>query len=249
MELPLTRQQQFEGVGSRLVFHFVHDFQREFRKRVVQYGAYRLSDCPKYEFEPVLIYGEQQTKTCVTSALDVVCSSNLMQEYPVDRKISLSKRKDVIANGKLDYWCCYGTGRSINVLLEVKQGWIRYFNTYRHTVYSWAIKRHSDAVKQLRSIQDKPDFGDYGMALTILPIFHRTKISDDAGVLLDRNSLSCIANAALEKASAHAAWAFTTPLKQSRSIFRWKDDSGAYFHENYPAVVLIWSILKLRRGR
>lgn len=245
MDLMLAGLRKLGGLGSRLVFHFINDFQNEFQKRIEAYGNCQLDNfC---DFEPAFFYGEQQTKTYITPALDVVCSSNFMQEYPIDRKRPVSKEKDSTGSGKLDYWCSYGTGTPTRILLEVKQGWIHLKKNQQFTVYSWAIDRHTNAVKQLRAIKDKPTLGDYGVALTILPVFHRTKNADEAGEAIDLDCVSKVASIAMDKARADAAWGFLTSEKQSKAIYRWKNEGSIDHYENYPAVVLIWTILKLNR--
>jgi hypothetical protein len=249
MEYSFRKPRRLQGTGSRLISSFIGDFQGEFRERVVKYGDYRLSDPGKDAFDQVVAYSEQQAKTCVTAALDAVCDSNLIQECPVDRKKPISKRKVVRAKGKLDYWCEYGEGTPIDILVEVKHGWIRYYKKNRHTVYAWAIDRHAEAVKQLRDIQDKRNLGDYAMALTILPVYQLTTKRREAGVCLDQNSLAGIVDGAAQMTGADRVWAFTLPVKQSKALFGFKDNDGVRRYESYPAVVLLWSILKIRRGR
>lgn len=247
MEYGVLGSRPQHGAGSRLVTRFIDQFQSEFRDRVTKYGRYRLSHQDDDGFDQIVAYGEQQVKTSVTAALDAICDSNLMQECPVDRKKPVSRRRVAASKGKVDYWCKYGDGSPVEVLLEVKHGWVRYHRADRYTVHAWAARRHGEAVEQLKGIRNRAELADYAVALTILTLNHLT--TDQAVVpQFDTSSLADVVGDAVEKTGANRGWGFALPPEQRRAVFSYKDEEGVRHYETYPAVVLVWSVIKVRRG-
>ncbi|RMG39966.1 MAG: hypothetical protein D6732_03540 [Methanobacteriota archaeon] len=125
----LLRKKEFNGSGSRVIFDFIEEFQEEFKERIFKYAEAKLPYLDDGGFEHGFYYGEQQTKTFVTSSLDSICNSEVMQEYSVDRRKKDDKEEsDVEGNGNVDYWCRYGVSTKTSILIEVKQSWIRYYD-------------------------------------------------------------------------------------------------------------------------
>lgn len=234
---------QPHGDGSGVALRFIEQFEGQFMRRVERYGDHRLAAGGKEDFDQVFAYGEQQVKTCVTAALDAVCSSNVVQEYPVDRKRSARKPGFAVGKGKVDYWCKYGKWTPLEILVEVKHDWIRYHENRQPTVYASASERHDEAVRQLRDIVNKRDLGDYAMALTILPVFRLTisKTVQD----MDYDLLARIVDKAGNDTSAQRARGFALPPKQREAIFPFKNENLRKYYESYPAVVLVWSVMKV----
>jgi hypothetical protein len=118
---------------------------------------------------------EQQVKTYLTIALGKITGNNVIQEYTIDRNKS-DKDKDYtdegISIGRLDYWTGYN---KTNFLIEVKHGWVRYYQENEFTFYSGLAKKITSATKQINNITPKKHLHDkkhmFGLSLLIAPIF------------------------------------------------------------------------------
>jgi hypothetical protein len=193
------------GTGSKIIVDFIKQFQAEFCKKIKKYASHRKRD--NY-FEHLFYYGEQQTKTYITSILDRLCDANFMQETQVERRIRKFRGKQLLLNtGWVDYWCTYGNTRKISLLFEIKQTWLRLYNHNKWTIYREIPLRHSEAVEQLAQIKDKSQFTSgslYSLALTVIPLYVRYKSSQDSVIELKENIMKKIADAIMGKTGAHA---------------------------------------------
>lgn len=237
----------FKRSGSRLIKDFLFELQKAFQLRIVKYANHKLKYSKTGGFEHAFYWGEQRTKSYITAALDEVCDSNFIQEYFVERKILKSKKSSKIKNGRVDYLCQYGSTSVIDILLEVKQNWIRYKENNESTHYSGTTVLHHEAVKQLKSIHQKMDFRNkslFGVAMTILPIFTRYPTKDASIIRLSRKKINEIAQSAMKIAKANCYGYFLMP-KQLLIIDEW--DYGKKTYESYPGVIIIYTINKYSR--
>jgi hypothetical protein len=246
--------------GSRLVIDFIKKFTSNFKTKIESYAEHRLFDKRINNnslFEHGFYYGEQQTKTYITSALDAICNSNCMQEYKVIRNKPSIKEKisqnENIGNGKLDYWCRYGNTTKISVLLEVKQSWIKYYNDDKHYIYKLAISRHASAIDQINNVNDKMSLAVdnlYGVALSVLPVFCRYKEDSDP-ITINKNTFEVMSENVINKIKAinntKANICSYINIDNKLSII----DSWPYkdktIYESHPGVLLAWSIRKFTR--
>lgn len=245
MAIQFKTVKTFQGAGSKLIFRFIEEFQKTFRQHIVVYARHRLPDKSVGGFEHAFYYGEQQTKTFVTTALAKICNYNLLQEYSVERRKPTSKTRSESGKGKVDYWLRFGDSTKISLLVEIKQAWIQYFSKEHWTIYANGPKRHAAAVKQLKDIKDKRDYTIdhlYGLAMTILPIYSRYGSGTDPLVKLQSKVLSAVAEEARTKSNADAYGAFVFPAEVA-PIDTWDNEDGQ-IHENHPGLVLLWSMNK-----
>ena len=247
-----VRGKQFRGTGSKLVWRFAEELQKEFKERVEAYARHRLPELEDGGFEHAFYYGEQQVKTYITAALDAVCSTNFMQEVGVERRKGRKGKKQVWGSGAVDYWCRYGETTQTSFLLEVKHYWIRYYPDRDDdwcTVHAEGRHRHDKAVKQIDSIEDKMNFTTdnlYGLALTVLPVYVKYPEEPDSPARLDEDTLEEIGHLAMNELGGHAFGAFTLP-KDLAIVDEWSDDEGVSRFENHPGVVMVWSAQKFSR--
>jgi hypothetical protein len=247
----LILEKTFKGSGSRLIKEFPYALQKAFQSRIAKYAIHRLKDLKTGGFEHAFYYGEQRTKSFITAALDEVCDSNFIQEYSIERKVERkvhkSEKHSKNNNGRVDYLCQYGLNSVVDILIEVKQNWIRYYENREFTNYKGTTDLHQAAVKQLRIIDRKMEFTNkslFGVAITVLPIFMRYPSKNSAAVKVTKSIIDKIAKSAMIKAKAHGYGYFILP--KSISVI----DEVVYekkTHENFPGVVIIYSISKYHR--
>ncbi len=179
MEPILLYKKSLSGKGKNIIKNFVYSLQKNIIGDIYQYANYRIND---QGLDHLFLYGEQQLKTAVTTALYKLCGGYMMQEPGVARKVNKGKKSENdYKNGRVDYWCRIGGSIKISIIVEMKHGWIRYYSPKRWTIYKYALDRHESAVKQIKDIE-KNDFiidNLFGVALTILPMFSRHKSEDE----------------------------------------------------------------------
>jgi hypothetical protein len=237
------------GTGSKVIIDFIKQFQSEFCKKIKKYAAHRKKD--NY-FEHLFYYGEQQTKTYITSILDRLCDTNFMQETQVERRIKRYRGKHHLLNsGRVDYWCRYGNTIKISLLFEIKQAWLRIYNHNKWTIYREIPLRHLKAVEQLAQIKDKSQFTSdslYSLALTVIPLYMRYNSAKDSVIELKENIMKKIANEVMGKTVAHAYGYWIIP-KEYCPIASWNEGYiEKKIFENHPGIIFIWSIQKITRG-
>jgi hypothetical protein len=242
-------KKRFTGRGARLIPEFLMEMQTAFFKRLIKYAEYRLVDLKTGGFEHAFSYGEQRTKGFISGALDEVCNSNFIQEYGIERDSQKKTRSRRNGNGRVDYWCEYGSANPIDVLLEVKQYWARYHSERKKmTHYSNTHDLHQEAVDQLRKIKNRMDYTNgalFGVAMTVIPVStdYPKKNSDPAR--LGRSSLERIAAEAMKAAKAHGYGYLKLPPRLSPiETF----SSPKKSHENFPAVLVVYSVTKFHRS-
>jgi hypothetical protein len=247
MRTMLIINKKFSGTGKKLINDFIRSFHDEFEKFVINYAKCSTLDD---ELEHIFWFGEQQVKTAVTCALCKVCKGHLMQEPVVYRKINTEKKEEnQFANGRLDYWCRYGSKTKISILIEVKHHWISLDKNRKYVLYKEAERRHALAIRQIKSIK-KDDYNIdnlYGAALTILPIFTRYNTSDDKLLLLNKNQLSELCEEILGTANSNVCGGFLIP-KELQSITTFYDENAEKNkYQSFPGVILIWTLYKFTR--
>jgi hypothetical protein len=232
------------GSGKFLIKEFIWQLQNTFAAKICKYASHRLKDYESGGFEHAFYYGEQRTKTHITAALDYICDSNFMQEYSVEKKMELPKKRAETSSGRVDYLCHYGQNKIVDILIELKQNWIRYYSNGKVTVYKGTCDLHQRAVRQLKSINEKMQFTNdtlFGVAMTILPVFTRYPNKKSSPIKFKNCTLKEIASTARKKAKAHACGYFRIPSALSPiDTFGYNNE----MHESYPGVVMIYSIYK-----
>lgn len=236
----IHRKKKIKGSSSTILHEFIDEFQNSFCRRAKQYIKYKIDD---EEIEHIFYYGEQQTKSFITATLDQLCDSYFMQEFSIERKNIRGKKASDPKSGRVDYYFRYGENTKFSALLEVKQGWIRYYNKEKWTMYAYVFERHQSAVEQLKKIKDKLYFkidNLYGLALTILPLFVRYS-KGEKQMSLNSDTLCKIAGDALYRSGAYACGYWVIPRKLC-PIDNWEK-----IYENHPGIVFLWSISKYTR--
>lgn len=237
------------GTGSSLVIEFIKYLQDEFCARIKRYALYRGLD---REFEHLFYYGEQQTKTYISGLLDKICDTNFMQETQVKRRTNkFKKKREILRNGRLDYWCRYGDVTKISILMEIKQSWIRYYDPHEWTIYEDVTNKHQTAINQLLDIENKRDYtvdNLYGLALTILPIYTRYPNKNSPRVKLTTKIIESIANKAMQIANADAFGSWIIPDAYCPIDTWYESENSIKKNENHPGIIFLWSIKKFTKG-
>jgi len=242
MKTNLIYGKAFSGKGKILIKKFIENFQEIFAKDVCKYARNSKEDIG---LDHIFWYGEQQTKTTVTTTLHNVCNGYFMQEPGVSRKPDKSKsRKLDHKNGRVDYWCRIGNTTKISLLIEVKQGWIKYESPDKWTIYKYAIDRHESAIKQIKNIEKRDFLGDnlYGIALTLLPLFARYKSPNGKPIKISNEVLGNICSKTMKKTNSHACGGFVIPEGLQERFDCSEPDKKIY--ESYPGFIFLWSVYK-----
>ena len=219
-------------------------------EKIEKYAKHNLPFLRDNFFEHGFYYGEQCTKTYVTTALDKTCEGFFMQEYPIERKKEINPSKLPSDSGKIDYWCRYGAKEKISLIIEVKQHGLRFYSDKKYTIYKEAKKRHKIAVKQIKDIKNKSDYAVdnlYCLALTLMPFFTRYDKENDVKVEISDGILSTIAEDVLSDFDAHACGYVSIP-HEFCPIDGFKNRSGQLIYENHPAFMFAWSIFKVTKN-
>ncbi len=245
MKTSLIYEKVLSGKGKLLIKEFMENFQGVFARDVCKYAKNTKKDIG---LEHIFWYGEQRTKTIVTTTLHNVCKGYFMQESGVSRILDKSKSNELdYQKGKVDYWCRIGSATKISLLIEVKQGWIKYDSPDKWTLYQHAIDRHESAIKQIKNIKKSDFLGDnlYGIALTLLPLFAKYKSSDSKPIKISSEVLGKICSKTMKKTNSHACGSFIIP-EGLQEISDWpKQDKTIY--ESYPGFIFVWYIYKCTR--
>jgi hypothetical protein len=160
-----------DGRLSHLVIDF---FEKWCRKTIYAMNQY-FDAQPEYAKEHAFEYREQQIKTFLTVSLAKLTGNNLLQEYPIDRIFSSSRKKNEYKRGFLDYWAA---DQFNTYLIEVKKHGVRFDgekNTF--SFYADGKQLFADAQQQLDVIPDKPSWSHhsslYTLALLVTPVWTR----------------------------------------------------------------------------
>lgn len=249
MKTKFNANKKFKKNGSKLIYEFAESLQDVFIDKILNFAEYRLKDLKDGLFEHGFYYGEQQTKTYLTAALDDICGGDLMQEYPVDRSKNIHGASKEFGVGRLDYWCRYGSSTKISILIEVKQDWLRYYGDEKYTFYKRSKKFHEQAVSQIKRIKNKRDYSVdnlYSLALTLLPIFRRYDNNDEGSqIAIDEEHINKIGEEILRETDAHAYGHFIIP--QNLCPIDLFELRGKPMYENHPGFIFLWSIFKHTR--
>ena len=245
MKSVLLYEKSFSGKGKNLVKEFVNGFQANFSKDICQYASRSKND---QGIDHLFWYGEQQLKTAATTSLYKLCNGYIMQEPGVARKISKSKKRALdYSNGRVDYWCRIGKTTKVSILVEMKQGWIRYYSPKKWKIYKYAIDRHESAIKQIHDIEKSDFIVDqlYGIALTVLPMFTKYKSPDEKVQSVNQKTLCKICEKTIRNKKVHACGGFVLPDK-FQEISDWSEGKKERF-ESYPGLMFLWSIYKFTK--
>ncbi len=242
METYWYTKKHFNKKGARLIPEFTKQFQDVFATDVCKYAEMSKRDIG---LEHIFWEGEQQLKTAVTTTLYSICNGFFMQEVPVSRRVE--KRisgKQRLQPGRVDYWCRIGDSTRISLLIEVKQEWIRYYHPDKITRLGNVVKKHNQAITQIKDI-DKKDFMEdnlFGIALTLLPIFVKYTSQVDKIIKISNQVLENICKKAMNETNSHACGGFVMP-PELQKIFHWPE-AGRERYESYPGFIFVWSIYK-----
>ncbi len=246
MKTNLIYEKALSGKGKLLIKNFIENFQEVFAKDVCKYAKNSKKDIG---LEHIFWYGEQRTKTTVTTTLHNVCNGYFMQEPSVSRKLNKSKSSELdYQNGRVDYWCRIGSATKISLLIEMKQEWIRYYNPDKWTRLGMVIKEHNSAIKQIKDIEKKDFKVDnlFGIALTLLPLYARYKSPDEKVITISDEVLENICRDTMDKTDSHACGGFIIPCKL-QEIFDMSEPEKENY-ESYPGFVFLWSVSKFTKS-
>ncbi|WP_457623011.1 hypothetical protein, partial [Persephonella sp.] len=110
---------EFEGKYSKIIRKFLVDTVSNFAKETMIY--LRRKDSDIYPF----IYNEIVLNSVLLPALKMSSDSSIvLMEFPIDRiKNNESKSDNNLGTGRVDFYIIH---KEINILLELKFGWISY---------------------------------------------------------------------------------------------------------------------------
>ncbi len=246
ISIAYKKMKRINGTGSKIAYRFIELFQNEFCNKLVKYAKHTKAE---NDLDHIFYYGEQPTKTYVTAVLDKICDTYFMQEYFVQRKEKLKRKRAATHNGRVDYWFRYGSNTKFSGLLEFKQDWIRYYSPTKWTIYRSIIRNHKSGVNQINLIKDKRQFTSdnlYAFALTLIPIFVQYKKSTKKPTFIDSSKLKYIAKDVCKETEAHGFGAYLIPksLCPIQTFETYQGDK----HRSYPAIIFLWSVKRVHRG-
>lgn len=236
----------FSGNGSRLISQFMEKTSESLYKKLVAFGEHSQLDGLN---DNIFCYQERQIKGQIAAALDNICRGYFMQEPPVKRKAAQHKENEgEDSGGWCDFWCRFGETKKIDVLIEVKHWWIRFYCKKEPTFYKRGVQLHRNALKQIHKIKKKDYINGhlFGAALSVVPIFIRYANENETPLAMNDELLKEVLVDAMKKSGARFGYIKGVPEKLNK-IAECQNSKGNVIYESYPAILLLWSVNKITR--
>ena len=242
---------KFTGTGRNLIYSFLEKTSEQIFNEIFTYSHRSMEEGFNNH---AFWHGEEQVKGQIASALSKSCNGLFLTEPKVTRrrlKDGDTQEENNKTNERADFWCRFGVeGRKIDVLIEAKHSWGRWWNADKHTIYKYSAERHMAAKKQINCAIKKEYIVDhlFAAALTVLPVYYRHKSDAEESCNLTNENIELMTCSTGKIFSADFSFAMKLP-DEINKIMPVIGVSGKEVFESYPMLMLIWSVNKIHRDR
>ncbi len=256
LELPKMVKHQnkkFTGTGRNLIYSFIEKTSEHIFHEIFTYSKRSMEEGFKGNIH-AFWHGEEQIKGQIASALSKSCNGHFLTEPKITRrryKDSNIQEEANKTNERADFWCRFGVeGRKVDVLIEAKHSWGRWWNADKYTIYKYSTERHIAAKKQINSAIKNEYIVDhlFAAALTVLPIYYRHKSDAEESCCPADENIEIITCTTNKRFEADFSFAMKLPSEINK-IIPVIGVSGKEEFESYPMLMLIWSVNKIHRDR
>lgn len=223
------------GEKTKLVDNFILALSRSLLKKINQSGNHSFDE--REDPEMPFWYNEQTTKGIITSSIDEITKTNFFQEYSIGRKSG---------SGRIDYWLEFSKGQNIQIVLEVKQSWLRVY--YDHvTVFAHANYLFDAVREQIVNIKDKPIYCDFAIGLLVMPMYSRYKSKNDEIINLDKKMINILLDKIKTKITYNKIYEIVF-LKTPGKFNKIHEFNNNHL-ESHPGICFIYYVNKITRDR